>query len=308
MSRTQLQQDIANTLIFAGQDWVQGSAALNAAFANMLTSLDNMGNQVLAMQAQAIATAQTAKISKLLADPGPFDGSMSKFEEWWAKVKAWQAENHLAMPANTDKPVRAVLSRLEGPKARSFARTHLEILNSGTAYTWARMCGELEERFRPANQKDWAQKKLRELKQGRMMIDEWIIKFQTYSQAAQLNQGQLVDIIEQNIDSSIIQKIIKEDTRPTDPADYLTKVRNIGQKRQLTRFLGIASPSRQRDPNTMDISALDAASDKESKMEINAFTRGKGKARTPNCNRKPIACFNCGKPGHKPRCSKASKI
>ena len=176
MSRAQLQQDIANALALAGQDWVQGSAALNAAFANMLTSLDNMGNQVLAMQAQttttATAMAQTAKISKLLADPGPFDGFMSKFEEWWAKVKAWQAENHLAMPANTDKPVRAVLLCLEGPKARSFARTHLEMLNSGTAYTWTRMCTELEELFRPANQKDWAQKKLQELKQGRMTIDE----------------------------------------------------------------------------------------------------------------------------------------
>ena len=85
MSCAQLQQDIANALTLAGQDLVQGSAALNAASANMLTSLDNMGNQVLAMQTQATATAiamaQTAKISKLLADPGLFDGSMSKFEE-----------------------------------------------------------------------------------------------------------------------------------------------------------------------------------------------------------------------------------
>ena len=138
------------------------------------------------------------------------------------------------MPANTDKPVRAVLSCLEGPKAGSFARTHLEMLNSGTAYTWVRMYTELEELFQPANQKDWARKKLRELKQGRMTIDEWIIKFQTYSQAAQFDQGQLIDIIEQKIDSSIIRKIIEEDTRPTDLADYLTKVWNIGQKRQLT--------------------------------------------------------------------------
>ena len=45
------------------------------------------------MSVQVTATAETAKISKLLADPGPFDGSMAKFEEWWAKVKAWQAEN-----------------------------------------------------------------------------------------------------------------------------------------------------------------------------------------------------------------------
>ena len=66
------------------------------------------------------------------------------------------------------------------------------------------------------------------------MIDEQIIKFQTYSQATQFDQGQLINIIEQNIDSSIIWKIIEEDTRSTDPADYLTKVRNIGQKRQLT--------------------------------------------------------------------------
>ena len=57
-----------------------------------------------------------------------------------------------------------------------------------------------------------------------MPIDEWIIKFQTYSQSAQLNPGQLIDILEQNIDLSIIRKIIEEDTCPTDLADYLTKI------------------------------------------------------------------------------------
>ena len=86
MSCAQLQQDIANVLALAGQDWTQGSAVLNTAFANLLNTLDNMGGQLLAMQAQATATAtttaNTAKISKLLADPGQFDGSMAKFKEW----------------------------------------------------------------------------------------------------------------------------------------------------------------------------------------------------------------------------------
>ena len=164
-----------------------------------------------------------------------------------------------------------------------------------------------------------------------MPIDEWIIKFQTYSQSAQLDQGQSVNIIEQNINQSIIQKIIKEDTRPTNPADYLDKVRKIGQKRQLTQFLGIAgSSSRTRDPDAMDVSALDIFTNEESKAEIDAFTKGKGRTKAPNCNKKPLSCFNCRKPGHmakeckipltrcsecnwsrgghKPRCTKGSKI
>ena len=57
MSRAQLQQDIANALTLAGQDWVQGSAALNTGFANLINTLDNMGGQLLTMQAQAAATA-----------------------------------------------------------------------------------------------------------------------------------------------------------------------------------------------------------------------------------------------------------
>ena len=188
MSHAQLQQDISNALALASQDWVQRLAVSNATFTNMLTSLDNMGNQVIVLQTQAITTATAmankTKISKRLTDPGQFDGSMAKFEEWWAKIKAWQPESHLTMHTNTDKPVHAVLSRLQGSKAGSFARTHLEILNNRGTYTWGQLCGELENLFWPANQKDWAQKKLRELKQGRMPIDEWIIKFETYSKPA----------------------------------------------------------------------------------------------------------------------------
>ena len=85
MSRAQLKQEIANALALAGQDWMQGSTALNTAFAKLLNILDNMEGQLLAMQTQATATttatAQTAKISKLLTDPESFDGSMAKFEE-----------------------------------------------------------------------------------------------------------------------------------------------------------------------------------------------------------------------------------
>ena len=80
----------------------------------------------------------------------------------------------------------------------------------------------------------------------------------------------------------------------------------------------------------MDISTLDTTEDEESKAEIDAFTKGNARAKTPNHSKKPLACFNCGKPGHmakeckipmtrcpkcnwsrgghKLRCSKGSKI
>ena len=80
----------------------------------------------------------------------------------------------------------------------------------------------------------------------------------------------------------------------------------------------------------MDISALDATEYEGSEVEIHAFTKGKESAKNPSCNKKELLCFNCGKPGHmakdcrspltkcmecnwskgghKPRCSRASKI
>ena len=80
----------------------------------------------------------------------------------------------------------------------------------------------------------------------------------------------------------------------------------------------------------MDVSTLDTIEDEESEAEINASTKGKGRAKTPNRNKTPFSCFNCGKTGHmakeckmpstrcsecnwsrgghKPRCSKESRI
>ena len=87
---------------------------------------------------------------------------------------------------------------------------------------------------------------------------------------------------------------------------------------------------RTRDPDAMDVGALDCIEDEESEAEIDAFTKGKARAKPPNRYKKLLSCFNCGKPGHmakeckipltrcskcnwsrgghKPICSKGSKI
>ena len=48
----------------------------------------------------------------------------------------------------------------------------------------------------------------------------------------------------------------------------------------------------------MDVSTLDVVTDEDSEAEIDAFTKGKGRTTTPNRNKKPLSCFNCGKTGH----------
>ena len=53
--------------------------------------------------------AGDARLSKIVKDPGEFDGTKGrKFEEWWTKVQTWQAAN--ARVLNGEDAVRAVLS------------------------------------------------------------------------------------------------------------------------------------------------------------------------------------------------------
>ena len=90
-------------------------------------------NQIVCLQAQGAgpSTAQgssSATYSKkveIFNDPGEYDRSKAKFEEWWAKTQAWLKVNKHAIPAGSQDAVSAILSQLKGPKASSFAQVHL---------------------------------------------------------------------------------------------------------------------------------------------------------------------------------------
>src|SRR6266576_2665562 len=66
---------------------------------------------------------------ELFADPGEYDGSKAKFEEWWAKMKTWLNVNRSNVQWGSYDAVVAVLSRLKGPTAGRLAQTRL---NQGT--------------------------------------------------------------------------------------------------------------------------------------------------------------------------------
>ena len=106
----------------------------------------NMQIANLQLQAQAqgagpsiaqamMSTSSYSKKVEIFNDPGEYDGSKAKFEEWWAKMQAWLTVNQHAIPAGSQDAVSAVLSQLKGPKAGPFAQVRLMQAAQGT-YTW----------------------------------------------------------------------------------------------------------------------------------------------------------------------------
>ena len=79
--------------------------------------------------------AQAPKLSKIFADPGMYDGSRGKkFEEWWARIHAWQDENSTALTGSAG--ICAVLSRMIGRDASTFAHAQLNEMIREKKWTW----------------------------------------------------------------------------------------------------------------------------------------------------------------------------
>ena len=82
-----------------------------------------------------MSTSSYSKKVEIFNDPGEYDRSKAKFEEWWTKMQAWLTVNQHAIPAGSQDAVGAVLSQLKGLKAGSFAQVHLMQAAQDT-YMW----------------------------------------------------------------------------------------------------------------------------------------------------------------------------
>ena len=111
-----------------------------------------------AAPAQLTSTSYSKKV-KIFTDPGEYDGSKAKFEEWWAKAQVWLKVNEHAIPEGSQDAVRAILAWLKGPKAGPFAQVCLTQAAQGF-YTWPELVRDVEGLFHTTNKKDWARKEL----------------------------------------------------------------------------------------------------------------------------------------------------
>ena len=249
-------------------------------------------------------SASYSKKVEIFTDPGEYDGSKAKFEEWWAKAQAWLKVNEHAIPEDSQDAVGAILSRLKGPKARPFAQVHLMQAAQGF-YMWPELVRDVEGLFRTTNKKDWARKELRELKQGKTPTDDFIMKWEALYLQAEVDNSHAVELLERNTAPGTIARIFQEGKRMEDPLEYLKEIRRVGSARESldfilgrTQYRNNFKSAGNKDPNVMDVSAAQRGNGG------NCFNCGGTGHRAKDCRKPKVECPDCHflGGGHKKEC------
>jgi len=169
-------------------------ADLNALLSQLIQGQIDLQNHIAALATAQPQPAPPAR-KKVVADPGSFNGSPTKFHEWWSKLKVWI---EIMMDGANDVMVAAaVYSRLMGLKAGRWAQVRLDqCMATHTALaaapplapgavppplawpTRADLKAEIEGFFLPGKNQEWARAQLLCLRQGpRQRIDEFLVQF-----------------------------------------------------------------------------------------------------------------------------------
>ena len=148
---------------------------------------------------------------EIFQDPGSYDRTPSKFEEWWTKINAW-LECHPKQFAKKnqmgfDVPelrlhMYAVLSRLKGTKGAHYTEMELQKIADRTSMhcSWPLFVIEIEGLFHPMLQQDWAQQQLKKLKQtDNMSSVTFIAEFMKLKYYSKTEDSAVVRILEDNI-------------------------------------------------------------------------------------------------------------
>ena len=247
---------------------------------------------------------------EIFQDPRSYDGSASKFEEWWMKMNTWlechlkqfQEKDEQGHDVPTLKPcMYAILSRLKGSKGSHYAEMELKKLANGKSLHryWELFAVEIEGVFRPQLQKDWARSMLKKHKQtDNMSMVAFIAEFMKLKYYANTEDREAIGLLEDNVHPRIRYQLFSTSRRSANYDATLMAIKEIGTNLEAYRMYAKsgqeAGPSRTVNqaettelgpgPETDDIGALSWDSKKKTK----------GKGPLPQSNK----CFNCGEEGH----------
>ena len=195
-----------------------------------------------------VSRGSTGSKVEIFQDPRSYDGSASKFEEWWTKLNTW-LDCHLKQFAEKDpqghevptlKPrMYTVLSRLKGSKGVHYAEMELKKLADGKSlhWYWELFATEIEGVFRPQLQQAWACNVLKKLKRtDNMSTVAFIAEFMKLKYYAKTDDGAAIGYLEDNVHPCIRYQLFSTGRRSSDYNATLTAIKEIGANLEVYRM------------------------------------------------------------------------
>ena len=134
-------------------------------------------------------------------------------------------------------------------------------------------------------------------------MDTFITRFNTFQALAQYPEDWLIELLEQNADWQIIERLILEKGHYTSVVDFQKDLKKAGSRKQLLNFIksGMVERAKTRDSNTMDIDAAQSSNNKCFNCSGEHFAK--------ECKKLKLQCSECKflSGSHKKDCSQRGK-
>ena len=289
----------------------EAKAALTATHANAQAA-DQCSKELMGLYSWAGARGgSSASKVEIFQDPGSYDRTPSKFEEWWTKMNAW-LECHPKQFAKKNQMgfkvpelklyMYMVLSCLKGTKGAHYVEMELQKLMDSNSlhHHWLLFTTEIEGLFHPMLQQDWAQQVLKKLKQmGNMSTIAFITEFMKLKYYSKTNNSAVVGLLEDNVHPCIHFQLFTTGRRSTDYDTTLITINEIGTSLEAYHLIVCAGQEAGPSCSIHEMDNMETGPGLEEDIgttswDNNKKKKGKGRAPTPRGNK----CFNCRQDRH----------
>ncbi|KAI6116442.1 hypothetical protein F5141DRAFT_1213042 [Pisolithus sp. B1] len=202
---------------------------------NLTEDMLQFMQQLSVMVGQQVATAVAAQqqnrpagagasvdpTKRGIADLGQFDGSISKFEEWWLKMWAFVAITEFKTHW---EDALAVWSRMTGPIAGAYVRARID--SCLTAQRWL------------------THAELANIRQGNARMEEFLAKFNALRTASRVSDDYAIWMLERAMRPEILQQIYIQGRRQATWKDFEPEVQAMGAAMEAVKLQTSQSGSR----------------------------------------------------------------
>src|ERR1700753_920474 len=271
----------------------------------------NTQSEILKNMQKLLKTFNTSK-PKLpnLATPTPFDGTYSKAQSFLNSCTLYIDGRAAEFPDDAAKVYFAVSYIKEG-KAKTWLDNLLQ--NGSTVLdifpSWIAFIRAFNTRFSDPLAEDSAKRLIRELKQGKGTVNDFIFSFEEYELKTGYDENVLIEIFEEGLLQSIVTSIYRSDTMPTTLDGWKAKARQLDNQRlrfeSRKKMLGITDPVKPTTSTTKTTttSSVVKSTFKPSpvpsvKTSTGTLFGGSGQPMDLDAAKKAGICFICGQKGH----------